>query len=257
MLFSASDLCTVAETMRIQSPYPAVLKQGVWLFCVSGGPAMVDGESFLPQMLPAGSLLLAPAGVQIVPAGSALLAGIRLAGTAVQPLAAALHRPLVQHGAALPGMAGAVLHLCETKGTAAEAFSVLYRLEHFDETQAALSSLAAQAVAAIRENYASLYGVEELAQTLGVSKSHLVRSFKTALGVTPGAYLTDVRLEAARQLLCSTDCSLELVAQMCGFSGASYFVRVFREKNGCTPARFRAERGLPSGTHFMKDEMYL
>ena len=53
----------------------------------------------------------------------------------------------------------------------------------------------------IRANYAGLYGVEELSERLGVSKSHLVRMFTAALGIPPGRYLTKVRVEAAMRLL--------------------------------------------------------
>ena len=61
-------------------------------------------------------------------------------------------------------------------------------------------SLVAEAVAAIRQNYMALYGVEELSEQLGVTKSHLVRAFKQEIGVPPGKYLTNVRIEAVRRL---------------------------------------------------------
>ena len=100
--------------------------------------------------------------------------------------------------------------------------------------------LVAAAVAQIREHYAGLYGVEELSEALGVSKSHLVRAFKAAMGVTPGQYLTGVRLEAAKLLLARREYPLEVVASLCGFSGANYLCRVFKKATGQTPAAFRA-----------------
>ena len=40
-----------------------------------------------------------------------------------------------------------------------------------------------------------LYGAEELSEQLGVTKSHLVRTFKQEIGVSPGKYhLTNVRI---------------------------------------------------------------
>ncbi|MEG1932538.1 MAG: AraC family transcriptional regulator, partial [Pygmaiobacter sp.] len=94
-------------------------------------------------------------------------------------------------------------------------------------------------IAAIRTNYANFYGVEELAEHLGISKCHLVRSFKAATGTTPGQYLTAVRIEAAKQLLGTEDCSLDLVAQLSGFADANYFCKVFRAKTGFSPAVYR------------------
>ena len=40
------------------------------------------------------------------------------------------------------------------------------------------------AIEDIRANYAGLYGVEELSERLGVSKSHLVRTFTAAIGLS-------------------------------------------------------------------------
>ena len=75
-----------------------------------------------------------------------------------------------------------------------------------------------------------LYGVEELSERLGVSKSHLVRTFTAAVGVPPGKYLTTVRIEAAQRLLLHREYTLDVVASLCGFSGANYLCRVFKKK---------------------------
>ena len=53
-----------------------------------------------------------------------------------------------------------------------------------------------------------------------------------------------VRLQAAKLLLAHRTYPLELVASLCGFSGANYFCRVFRRSTGLTPAAWRkANRG--------------
>lgn len=119
-------------------------------------------------------------------------------------------------------------------------YRLLCELAGADAAGTALPPLVAEAVAQIREHYAGLYGVEELSEALGVSKSHLVRAFKAAMGVTPGQYLTGVRLEAAKLLLARREYPLEVVASLCGFSGANYLCRVFKKATGQTPAAFRA-----------------
>ena len=103
-------------------------------------------------------------------------------------------------------------------------------------------------MAAIEQNFAGLYGVEELSEQLGVSKSHLVRAFRAATGTTPGQYLTAVRIEAAKALLSLRDDSLELVASMCGFSGANYFCKAFKKHTGMTPAAWRAAHAGRGGS---------
>ena len=88
---------------------------------------------------------------------------------------------------------------------------------------------------------ASRLAVEELSAQLGVSKSHLVRVFSAEMGVGPGQYLTGVRLDAAKALLARRDYPLEVVATLCGFSGANYLCKVFKKHTGQTPAAFRAQ----------------
>ncbi len=84
----------------------------------------------------------------------------------------------------------------------------------------------------IEENYGTVFGVAELCELVGVSKEHLVRSFKECYGVTPGAYLTEVRIKRAHELVVSTGYPLTLIATMCGFSSESYFGKVYRKTYG-------------------------
>ena len=85
--------------------------------------------------------------------------------------------------------------------------------------------------------------MEELSERLGVSKSHLVRAFTAALGVSPGRYLTSVRIEAAMRLLLHREYTLDVIASLCGFSGANYLCRVFKKTTGQSPTQWRAMAG--------------
>lgn len=54
-------------------------------------------------------------------------------------------------------------------------------------------------------------------------------------------YLAAVRVERAKKLLLETEADLELIAQQAGFSGSSYFIRVFGKATGMTPGQYRRE----------------
>ncbi|MCO7109318.1 hypothetical protein NIA69_09355 [Gemmiger formicilis] len=84
-------------------------------------------------------------------------------------------------GAACPGAAELIAQLCGAQ-TAPMAYALLCAAAKADETARPLPPLVAEAVAAIRQNYMALYGVEELSEQLGVTKSHLVRVFKQEMG---------------------------------------------------------------------------
>lgn len=64
-------------------------------------------------------------------------------------------------------------------------------------------------------------------------QKHFARSFSD--------YLTAIRVEKAKKLLIETDADMELIAQQSGFSGSSYFIRVFRQATGMTPGKYRKE----------------
>lgn len=122
----------------------------------------------------------------------------------------------------------------------AEAFALLCSLcDAAMESEARLPALVARAIAHIQENYCEIYGVQELSDELDVSKSHLIRAFSTATGKSPGQYLTEVRIGAAKRLLLNPDYNLEIIAGLCGFSSANYLCRVFRRHTGISPAQYR------------------
>lgn len=88
------------------------------------------------------------------------------------------------------------------------------------------------------------FGVNGLARMMDVSREHLARLFVDATGVSPSDYLMQHRLRLAAQALRTGDEKLETIARRCGFSGANYLVRAFRQRVGTTPAKFRRQPWL-------------
>lgn len=208
----------------------------------------MTGEDETSFLLQGGELLLSLGPLSFAPVQEIALYGVALSGSALALQPEALPGVLLQKAAGLPGIAEQVVEAVKANASPSPAvcFALFCRLSAFDETSAPLPELAAEAVRLVQTHYAHLYGVEELAETLEVSESHLVRSFKAATGKTPGQYLTEVRIEAAKQLLAAEDCSLELLAQLTGFSGANYFCKVFRSTTGMTPASYRRSVRTPA-----------
>ena len=242
MLFDATSVCRAAFC-RSLGPGAGEARPPAALYAVlvnSGRAAASAGAGAIA--LRAGTLCLCAGGLQLTPAENCRALCIGFAGTAARQAAAGLAAPLAVPAALCPQAVQALLALAaaEEKGTAGAPLCL-------DQTAAVPtgpSQLVAQAVLAIHSHYSELYGVEELSAQLGVSKSHLVRVFSAEMGMGPGHYLTQVRLQAAKLLLAHRTYPLELVASLCGFSGANYFCRVFRRSTGLTPAAWRkANRG--------------
>ena len=107
------------------------------------------------------------------------------------------------------------------------------------------SLLIATAIAEINENFPQLYGINELAESLQVNKSYLIRRFKKETGISPGRYLQTVRIGRAKKLLSGQGYPLEAIAPLCGFSGANYFCKAFKKETGETPTAFRNRTAPP------------
>ena len=241
LIFDCEQVARLEEVADEQFGLPLTLEGGgLWAGVLSSGRCALDGDE--ARLAGAGSLLVAAGPVRLVPAESCHLLAVRLGGLAAGLFLEGLEQPMFAAGASCPGAAGLVAALAQA-GRPLQSelcYRLLCELAGADAAGTALPPLVAEAVAQIREHYAGLYGVEELGEALGVSKSHLVRAFKAAMGVTPGQYLTGVRLEAAKLLLARREYPLEVVASLCGFSGANYLCRVFKKATGQTPAAFRA-----------------
>ncbi|WP_379153159.1 response regulator [Paenibacillus sp. sgz5001063] len=93
-----------------------------------------------------------------------------------------------------------------------------YMLEHFNE-----------------------YGLtlESTAGSLQASPVYLSRLFKQELGESFGAYLTQIRIRKAAQLLHSTELSISEVAERTGYETQHYFSTAFKKQTGVSPLQFR------------------
>lgn len=88
--------------------------------------------------------------------------------------------------------------------------------------------------------------ISELAEALAVSDRTLIRRFRSVLDQTPLTYLQDLRLEAARALLETSSHSVEDVACQVGYSDASSFSRLFRQRIGMSPGAYRGRFQMTS-----------
>ena len=91
----------------------------------------------------------------------------------------------------------------------------------------------------IDDHFAEKVSLTRLAAISRLSTATFRRAFARILEMTPGAYLTTIRINRARQLLAGTDMTIETIAAECGFYDQSHFVKTFRKLRHESPTDFR------------------
>ncbi|MER7082296.1 AraC-type DNA-binding protein [Saccharopolyspora kobensis] len=84
------------------------------------------------------------------------------------------------------------------------------------------------------------WSTESLAAATAVSRTTLSRHFRSALGQTPGAYLTQWRMDLASVRLRDTDEPVESISGAVGYASPHAFSRAFRRARGIPPGEYRA-----------------
>lgn len=80
------------------------------------------------------------------------------------------------------------------------------------------------------------FGVVELGEQIGMSRSQLHRKLTALTGYSPNQIIRNMRLERAKQLLESHAGNASEVAFMCGFNSLAYFSKCFKDQYGISPS---------------------
>lgn len=96
-----------------------------------------------------------------------------------------------------------------------------------------------QAVAFMRQNYARRCNVTDVCAALHVSRSYLYALFRRFADMSPQQYLTQLRMDEAKQLLRDTASGVDAVADRVGYRDAFTFSKAFKRAVGVSPRAFR------------------
>lgn len=91
----------------------------------------------------------------------------------------------------------------------------------------------------MRESFARMPSLDEIAQQVHLSPFHFHRRFTDLLGVTPKHFLLDCQIEQAQTELLAGRMTLAEIAASCGFSHQSHFTSRFKQATGLTPVQWR------------------
>ncbi|WP_281756181.1 hybrid sensor histidine kinase/response regulator transcription factor [Neptunitalea chrysea] len=86
------------------------------------------------------------------------------------------------------------------------------------------------------------YSVEKFSSDMFMDRTGLYRKLIALTGLSPTAFIRNIRLKKAAELLLQTSTSITAIAEETGFNSVSYFTKCFHEVYSKTPSQFRAER---------------
>ena len=105
------------------------------------------------------------------------------------------------------------------------------------------STIAEKAKTLIVADLATAYSVAQLATACGVSVFTLQRIFKKETDVSISTFTLWARIERAKDLLATTNNTLQMIAEMTGYTEGNNFQLAFKRVVGCTPGEWRKQFG--------------
>lgn len=92
----------------------------------------------------------------------------------------------------------------------------------------------------IHLNYAHIK-VNDIAKYIGINRSYLTTIFKNKLNVSPQEYLVTYRLNKGKQLLSTTNMSIQDIAAQIGYDNPLTFSKMFKNTYGKSPLHYRQD----------------
>lgn len=124
--------------------------------------------------------------------------------------------------------------------TAAEIiFRIINKLAMVENNSSHASTIARRTRVMLDENIYGNITVEKIAQTLVVTKAHIISEFKKYYGTTPYAYYIDCKMNIAKDMLATTSMRINEISETLGFCEQNYFSTLFKKKFGLSPDAYR------------------
>lgn len=87
------------------------------------------------------------------------------------------------------------------------------------------------------------FDTNALCKAMSLSRTQLFRRVKSLIKEAPANHIKTMRLQKAKELLETTDCTVSQIAFKTGFQTISHFTKVFKKQYGVVPSAYRQTNG--------------
>jgi len=120
---------------------------------------------------------------------------------------------------------------------------IINELDQFftEHTQIKSNTVITEVIKYIHQNYDQDISLESTAKHFFIGKSYLCKLFKKHTHQNFNDYLTQLRINKAKELLHNPTYTVNVVSSKVGYSDYSYFGRIFKKMVGVTPSEYRKD----------------
>ena len=116
------------------------------------------------------------------------------------------------------------------------------RFTYFPQNAPHLPSALKSLMNYVHEHYAEKISLSTLSSVSFYSQTYIIKLFKRYTNLTPAEYITQYRLEIAKEKLQNGLDNNLSIALRCGFNSETYFIRAFKKRYGLTPYAYRKQQ---------------
>lgn len=122
--------------------------------------------------------------------------------------------------------------------------SNIREIYHANQDQNLINPRIREIINYINDNYGNnRLSLQSISESIYLSQTYLCAFFKKATGKTLNQYITEVRIEKAKEMLRDTGIKVYEIAYRVGFTDTNYFSTLFKKHVGITPSEYK-ERGI-------------
>ncbi len=116
--------------------------------------------------------------------------------------------------------------------------------EDYRKQSANPSQIVTEAEKILHRDYAEPLSLQSVASAVHVTPVWLSKLFKKEKGKTFLEYLTDIRIEKAKEMLADIKFKVYQISYEVGYKDPVHFSKLFKKQVGCTPKEYRRQRGI-------------